>query len=239
MPARKAKPKPAHIPVPEVAGELSRETYADRRDERIAYYYFVRRVTKPPAIYDFMIHECRECLSPDVGSAHTDPQSRHAFTPLISRNRASGLRMIQLVVMRLRAEAEPEEVLALRRPIETEKVRKTYEYLLQKQIDVIEDNSMVKVQKLSPSGQIVTVLEPRCSKLDKGKAVKAAALLNEKIGKLTGAALVAVDQPETPGRGAGAAQEPSFTFSFPNVKGGAGGEVDALIAMNLDAGKVN
>jgi len=217
--------------------ELSKATYTDRREERIAYYYFVRRVTKPPAIYDYLIHECRECLGPDVGSAH--PGGTHKFVPLVSLNRDSGLRMVQEVVMRIRANAEPEEILKLRRPIETEKVRATYEYLLQKQIDVIEDRSTVKVQKVSPYGAIVTVEEPRCSALEKGKAVKAATILAEKIGKLTGAELVAVDDGKGDGDSDATKPEEKFMFSFPNVKTGAATDIADLVAMNLDRGKVN
>lgn len=236
--SKKRAPKPA----PEDKDALSKSTYIDRRDERIAFYYFVRRVTKPPAIYDFLLHECRECLAPDLGSAHTDPENQHSFEPLVSANRASGVRIVQAVVMRLRQEAEPEEILALRRPIETEKVRKTLEYLLQKQIEVIEDNATVKVQKVSPSGEIVTVFEPRSPRLEKGKAIKAAMVLAEKIGKLTGAQLVADEGGEgedkvLPGAGEKKSAE-SFVFAFPNVKGKQN-DLDEMIAMNLDRGKVN
>jgi hypothetical protein len=217
--------------------ELSQATYIDRRDERIAHYYFVRRILKPPAIYDFLIRECRDCLGPDVGSAHSNPDEKHKFVPLISSNRASGLRTVQEVVMRFRAEAEPEEILKLRRPIETAKVVRTLEYLLQKQIDVIEDSSMVKVQKLSPSGLVVTVLEPRCSKLDKGKAGKAAMMLAEKIGKLTGAVFEPADEAPLGADGQPEEKKP-FEFVFPNVKGSTN-DLSEMVAMNLEQRKVN
>jgi hypothetical protein len=217
----------------------SQATYIDRRDERIAYYYFVRRVTKPPAIYDFLLRECRECLGPDVGSAHAATTLDHGFAPLVSENRESGLRIVQSVVMRIRKEAKPEEVLALRRPVETAKVKKTYEYLLQKAIDVIEDNSYVEVEKVSPSGEIVTIREPRCSKQDKAKAFKAAADLNAKIGRLTGAELEAVADGESDGAGD---REPKpaerFAFNFPNVQG-TPTSLDDMIAMNMRPEKLN
>lgn len=212
---------------------LSRESYTDRRDERIAYYYFVRRVTKPPAIYDFLVRECRECLGPDVGSSHAVPSETHKFIPLISSNRASGLRTVQEVVMRIRRDAEPEEVLALRRPVETEKVRKTLEYLLQKQIEVIEDRSSVQVQKLSPGGEVVTVIEPRCSQLEKGKAIKAAMLLAEKIGRLTGASMSAEEDPPEAGAGkAGGVTPELFAIEM------TGSDFDALVQLNA-TGKPN
>lgn len=219
--------------------ELSRETYVDRRDDRIAYYYFVRRVTKPPAIYDFLIRECRECLGPDVGSAHASPDEMlHDFVPLISENRQSGLRMVETVVMRLRAEALPEEVLALRRPIETEKVRRTWEHLLQIQMDIFGDKSMVNVQKVSPSGQIVTIVEPRYSNADRGKAGKAAKELVEKIGKLTGAVLVAPEADGDPDHPGGQDAPEPFKFNFPNIKGTAA-DLSDMVAMNLERGKTN
>jgi hypothetical protein len=217
---------------------LSESSHLERRDERIAYYYFVRRVTKPPIIYDFLIRECRECLGPDTGSIHEARDAKHEFVPLISDNRDSGLRAIQKVVMRLRAEAEPEEILALRRPIETEKVRKTWEYLLQKQIEVLEDNSSITVQKVSPSGTIVSVSEPRCSKLEKGKAAKAAMILAERIGRLTGAQLVAPDETGTGSGRGNPTGDRQFTFNFPNVNG-TPDDLSEMIAMNLETGKVN
>lgn len=217
---------------------LSNTSYTDRRDERIAYYYFVRRVTKPPAIYDYLVRECRDCLAPDTGTVHNETETTHKFVPLISENRDSGLRMVQEVVKRIRQEAEPEEVLSLRRPIETEKVRKSWEYLLQKQIEVIEDQSFVKVQKLSPSGQIVSVLEPRCSEQAKARAGKAALQLIEKIGKLTGAQLVAAEEVDPQGKGSGAADVEPYTFAFPHVTGKPD-DLAAMIAMNLDKGRVN
>jgi hypothetical protein len=218
----------------------SKSSYVDRRDERIAYYYFVRRVTKPPAIYDFMVRECRECLAPDTGTPHNDTEIRHRFTPLISDNRASGVRMIQNVVARLRQQAGPEEILKLRRPIETEKVRKSWEYLLQKQIDVLEDDSTVTRQKMSATGAIVSVVEPRCSEQAKKAAGRAALQLIEKIGKLTGALFQPAEE-ETEGDGdkpgAKKTAEP-FVFNFPNVKG-TQKDLPDMIAMNLDRGKVN
>lgn len=235
MPKRKDTKQPDAVEA-EAAEELSQASYVDRRDERIAYYYFVRRVLKPAAIYDFMVHECRDCLGPDVGSAHADPDQKHRFTPLVSRNRSSGLRAVQEVVKRIRQEAEPEEILKLRRPIETAKVVKTLEYLLQKQIDVIEDNSTVKTQKVSPSGLVVSIVEPRCSKLDKGKAVKAAMTLAEKIGKLTGAVFDPAEEPG--GDGDRPEEKKPFEFVFPHVKGNTT-DLNDMVAMNLDQRKVN
>jgi hypothetical protein len=217
----------------------SQSTYVERRDERIAYYYFVRRVTKPPAIYDFLIRECRDCLAPDTGTPHNATEIKHQFVPLISHNRESGLRMVQKVVMRLRADAEPEEILKLRRPIETEKVRKSWEYLLQKQFDVIEDNSTVKVQKMSATGAIVSIIEPRCSEQAKARAGKAALQLIEKIGKLTGAVLVAEESEGEGDKPPGDKKQPeAFIFNFPNIKGSQS-DLPDMIAMNLDKGKVN
>lgn len=221
----------------------SAATYTERRDERIAHYYFVRRVTRPPAIYDYLVLECRECLAPDIGSSHADPNGvPHKFAPLISTNRASGLKTVQTAVMKLRAAAKPEEILALRRPVETEKVRKTWEYLLTKQIEVIEDQSFVNVEKVAPSGDVVTIKEPRCTKQEKGRAVKAAMLLAEKIGKISGARFEPTDAEEGAGDGAGATgQQPpadAYTFAFPNVTGQPS-DLDVMIAMNLDRGKVN
>jgi hypothetical protein len=229
-PRRKAAPKQA----------FSSAMYAELRDERISYYYFVRRITKPPAIYDFLVRECRECLARDAGTVHNEMEVTHTFTPLISENRDSGLRMVQEVVMRLRQQAEPEEVLALRRPVETEKYRKTLEYLLQKQIEVIEDNSMVKVQKLSPSGSIVTVIEPRVSHLEKGKAIKAAMNLADKLAKVEGANMIAPEAPTDTGKGGGEGSREPYAFTFPHVKSGdTANALEDLIAMNLDRGRVN
>lgn len=220
---------------------VSAATYVDRRDERIAYYYFVRRVVKPPAIYDFLVRECRECLEPIVATSHADDSaSAHVFTPLISDNRASGLRTIEKVVMRLREEAEPEEVLKLRRPIETAKVQKTWEHLLQIELDIINDRSTIKRQRISPRGGIVTVVEERYSEQDRNRARKNAIVLAEKLGKIAGATFVAVDDPESQGKGAGGevpVAEP-YTFSFPNVKGKAD-DLDVMIAMNLGREKLN
>jgi hypothetical protein len=217
----------------------SHSTYIERRDERIAYYYFVRRLVKPPAIYDFLVRECRECLAPDTGTPHNKTEITHRFVPLISDNRESGVRMVQKVVKQLRDQAEPEEILKLRRPIETEKVRKSWEYLLQKQFDVIEDNSQVKVQKLSPTGKVISVIEPRCSEQSKARAGKAALTLIEKIGKLTGALFQPAEEPEGDGDKPGAKKTvESFVFNFPNVKG-TQKDLPDMIAMNLDRGKVN
>src|SRR5581483_945459 len=167
--------------------------YVLRREMRIANLYFVHRLTRPPLIYDALRTICREC---------GEQKTRHAelindrpiigcssFEPLITRNRRSGLRIIQKVIERIRKEAEPEEILALRRPIETEKVRRTYIYLLQKAIAILEDRTLERRQKLSPSGLIISVMEPRYSEQDRARAMRFAESVTEKIGRLEGAVL--------------------------------------------------
>lgn len=242
---RARKSKPAAVPalekpvVAKAKRELSEATYTERRDARISHYYFVRRVTKPPVIYDYLVQECRDCLGPDVGSVHSDPEDQHKFIPLISANRGSGLRMVQSVVMRIRQdELTVDQVRKLELPIETKKVRATWEDLLQIQMDVLHDQSTVMVQKVSPSGDVVTVEEPRYSQLEKGKAGRAAMLLNEKLGKLAGVPMVAeITLPDPGGKGKAAPIEP-YTFSFPNVTGAAT-DLSEMIALNLDPKKVN
>lgn len=226
------------LPAEKPAAKEQRAVYAERRNQRVAHYYFVRRVIRPTLIYEHLILECRECLGPDVGDVHSDTDLSHIFVPIISRNRASGIRMIGDVLKELRAEAEPEEILKLRRPIETAKVRQTYEYLLQKAIEVIEDNSYVKVQKVSPSGLVVSILEPRCSKQDKARAFKAAQSLTEKLGRLDGAELVAADDGQDKPGADEAKPAERFAFNFPNVNGTAN-DLDEMVAMNLGRDKLN
>ncbi len=216
----------------------SQTTYTNRRDAKIANLYFVHRLTQPPAIFDELLTWCREC---------GERKNRHeeiingslvlqccSFGPLITTNRASGLRMIETVVRRIRETAEPEEILALRRPIETEKVRRTYEHLLQVELEVIQDRSLEKRQKMSPKGGLVFVMEPRYSEADKAKAKKNASLINEKLGRLEGAALIAVEQPDVK-PDPDADQQKGFQFIFPNMKG----DLTDMVAMNLDRAKVN
>jgi hypothetical protein len=235
--ASKRRAKPQSID----ADRLSPATYTLRRDAKIANLYFVHRLTLPPAIYDELLSFCRECGErkqrhyekiwdkPIIGCS--------SFAPLITENRASGLRMVETVVKRIRENAEPEEVLKLRRPIETEKVRRTWEHLLQVELDVIADNSLEKRQKMSASGEIKAIYEPRYSAQDKDRAKKNAKDLTEKLGKLEGAIMLAVDEPiDRDGPEIG--KKKQFAFTFPNVTG-TPKDLDAMIAMNLESGKVN
>ena len=238
-PSKKCKAAPPVIAATEMAAAQSLATYTLKRDARISQIYWVNRVVKGPAIYDILVMECRECGKRKERHGDPDvPIKCRSFHPLITPNVASGVRMIQDVIKREREEAEPEEILSLRKPIETEKARRTFEHLLQIELDIISDDSKVKRQRLSPSGSIVSVIDDRYSEQDKNRAKKNALQLAERLGKLEGANLVAVEPPPAPGKGADGAQAQSFVFSFPNVTGNSG-DVDALRAMNLDAGKVN
>jgi hypothetical protein len=92
---------------------------------------------------------------------------------------------------------------------------------------------------MSATGAIVSIIEPRCSEQAKSRAGKAALQLIEKIGKLTGAVLVAAEETESDGDKPGDKKQPeAFIFNFPNIKGSQS-DLPDMIAMNLDKGKVN
>ena len=209
-----------------------------QREDRIAHFFFIRTLERPQ-IYDALRAECLNCLRSERAHADKGAWCRK-FRASITPNRVSGLLMVQRVVARLCVEAKPEAILKLRRPLETQRTIRQHEDMRNELLDIEHDESMIEQQVVTPRDGVQTISVPRFTAREKIAAYKEARAINDVLCKLRGGLMEAVDDDEkgapAPGEQAIAAQP--YTFNFPNVKGSPK-DLDTMIAMNIDRGKIN
>ncbi len=154
---------------------------------------------------------------------------------LLGLNRSSALRLIQEQVKSIREEAEPEAILALQIPAETERYRQRLLKAAREQLAIIESDESADRQVVTPKGNVVTVQEPRWPASVKQKAIKDYAAISEKLARLdgvdvAGGGIGSQKPPEEDGK-------PVQTSPFEFVM--TGQSMDTLITLNVEQGKVN
>lgn len=131
----------------------------------------------------------------------------------------------------LRAGADPDAVIRLQRPAETERYKQQLTRLLRESLDIIEDVTLVKKEVVTPKGDVKTVEEPNVSEADRIKAIARAESLVEKIALVNSVSVkgVKADGEAGDGKGKDETAKP-FTFNF------SGRSIESLIGERIGRG---
>lgn len=187
-----------------------------RRRERRARALYTLEGYRPPEILDILVEE-----------ALFDDDAK----------RAASLKWVQEFVASIRAEAEPERILALQRPAETERYRQRLLKIAREELYVMDNDDEITRDVVTPKGDVATVNEPRFTADDKYKARKNYALVAEKLALLETVDVKGVKAEEVdptrkrPGERSASVQPFQFVTS--------GKDLQQLIALNVEQGKVN
>lgn len=191
--------------------QRSKATIVRQRNRRIDALYTLRGY-RPPEIVDILTDEGL----------------------FVGVKRDSALRMVQSRVQECRAQADPAINLALQRPAERERYIQQVYAMMRRELEVIENDEMLPRERTTAKGDVFTVLEPRYTEDEKGKARKQYAALAEKLAMLNGVDVKGEtigDDEES--RKNGDEQREPFQIVM------TGSDIDALIAANLEGGGVN
>lgn len=188
----------------------SKSTRMRERERRCDSLYW-HRGYKPPEICDIL---CDEGLFDERSSP------------------AANLRWVQDRVKMLRAGAEPDAILRLQRPAETERYRQQLLRAQREVLDIIESDDTVQREAVTPKGDVVTVEEPKWSSAEKNKALKTFVAVAEKLALVNSVAVKGADLGETERP---ADDKPARTFAFKV----SGRDLDSLIGERIGKGVVN
>jgi hypothetical protein len=148
---------------------------------------------------------------------------------------AASLKWVQERVKAIREGAEPDRIIRLQRPAETERYTQGLTRLLNVTLDIIEDQSVLIEEVTLPTGDVKTRERMKVSEDVRVKAIARAESLVEKIGLVNMVAVKGGDGsaagPEDPDKPKADAK--AFVFNM------SGKPVDELIADRTGKGSVN
>lgn len=149
---------------------------------------------------------------------------------------AAALKWTQERIKAIRAGADPEAVIRLQRPAETERYTQGLAKLLRDALDIIEDDAVVKREVVTPKGDVKTVSEPKVTESDRIKAIARAESILEKLALVAtvnakGKTTEADSDPSSRAKD----ERPPFQFNF------SGKSITTLLSQRVDAdtGNVN